>query len=86
MRDYVTQDETAHLLEFGQAKWMNAAIVQAQSEGVADPAPYVDAAVTAKYEEWQVRRALVVFSEKFGDWMDYCRAFAGAQGIDLNPT
>jgi hypothetical protein len=85
-RDFVERDETAHLLEFGQAKWMNAAILQAQGEGVTDPNAYVDAAMTAKYEEWNARGVMVVFTEEFGDWLDYCRAFGAAQGIDLDPN
>ncbi|MEL7179014.1 MAG: hypothetical protein AAFN63_04205 [Pseudomonadota bacterium] len=85
-RDFIEREDTIHLLEYGQAKWMNAAIVQAQSEGVADPSPYVEAAMTAKYEEWNARGITVVFTEEFGDWMDYCRSFARAQDIDLNPA
>ncbi len=85
-RDHIENDQTAYLLEFGQAKWMNAAIVQAQSEGIADPAPYVDAAMTAKYAAWQARGVMAVFSQEFGDWMDYCRSFARAQDVDLDPT
>ncbi len=85
-RDFIERDETVLLLEYGQAKWMNAAIVQAQSEGVSDPADYVQAAMTAKYDEWNDRGITVVFTEEFGDWMDYCRSFARAQEIDLNPA
>lgn len=85
-RDYVQSDDVVYLLEFGQAKWMNAAIIQAQSEGVLTPAAYVDAAMAAKYDEWQDRGVLAVFSEDFGDWLDYCRAFGAAQGIDLKPA
>ncbi|MCK0094285.1 hypothetical protein MWU60_01775 [Yoonia sp. F2084L] len=85
-RDYVQSDDVVYLLEFGQAKWMNAAIIQAQGEGVSNPAAHVDAAMKAKYDEWQGRGVLVVLSEDFGDWRDYCRAFGAAQGIELNPT
>jgi hypothetical protein len=85
-RDYVENEETVALLEFGQAKWMNAAIVQAQDEGVANPSDYVDVAMTAKYDEWAAKGVMTVFSEDFGDWFDYCRAFGRAQGIDLNPN
>lgn len=84
-RDFIDRDETAHLLEFGQAKWMNAAILRGQTEGVAEPVPYVEAAMTAKYEEWKSKGVLAVFTEEFGDWMDYCRSFARDQDIDLNP-
>ena len=85
-RDHIGTDEVAHLLEFGQAKWMNAAILRAQTEGMAEPASYVDAAMMAKYEEWKAKGVLSVFTEEFGDWMDYCRSFANAQDIDLNPA
>lgn len=85
-RDFIEREETVLLLEFGQAKWMNAAIVQAQSEGVTDPADYVQTAMTAKYEEWSDRGITVVFTEEFGDWMDYCRSFARAQEINLDPS
>ena len=85
-RDFIEREETVYLLEFGQAKWMNAAIVQAQSEGVSDPTDYVQASMTAKYNEWSDRGISAVFTEDFGDWMDYCRSFARAQDIDLNPA
>ncbi|EBA11311.1 hypothetical protein [Roseobacter sp. CCS2] len=84
--DNVQSDDALHLLEYGQAKWMNAAIVQAQGEGVSDPRDYVEAAMTAKYEEWNARGVTAVFTEEFSDWMDYCRSFARAQDIDLNPA
>lgn len=85
-RDFIDTDETAHLLEFGQAKWMNAAILRAQTEGVAEPARYVEAAMTAKYEEWTSKGVMAVFTEEFGDWMDYCRSFARDRDIDLTPA
>ena len=85
-RDYVERADTVFLLEYGQAKWLNAAIVQAQNEGVSDPAAYVAAAETAKYEEWKARGVMSVFSEHFGDWLDYCRSFARHRGIDLDPN
>lgn len=84
-RAHVESPDAVALLEFGQAKWINAAIVQSQSEGVSDPATYVEATMTAKYQEWTDKGALAVFSEEFGDWMDYCRAFGRAQGIALLP-
>jgi hypothetical protein len=28
---------------------------------------------------------MAVFSEELGDWFAYCRSFADARGIDLNP-
>lgn len=84
-RDFIEQEDTIFLLEYGQAKWMNAAVVQAQAEGVEAPATYVEAAMTAKYEEWQEKGVLAVFAEEFGDWLDYCRAFAQSQNIDLLP-
>lgn len=84
-RDFVARPDAAALLEDGQAKWINAAIVQAQSEGVSDPVAYVEAAMTAKYQEWSDKGGTVVFTQEFGDWMDYCRAFGRAQGIDLLP-
>ena len=80
------RDDLAHLLEFGQAKWMNAASVRAQSEGVADPNDYVETAMTAKYDEWSDRGIRAVFTEEFRDWLDYCRAFGANQGIDLDPS
>ncbi|PJI92094.1 hypothetical protein BC777_0938 [Yoonia maricola] len=85
-RDHVEREDAVHALEFGQAKWMNAAVVQAQEEGVPDPNTYVDAAMTAKYDEWSARGAMAVFAPDFGDWMDYCRAFGADQGIDLVPN
>ena len=77
-RDFIEREDNVHFLEYGQAKWMNAAILQAQSEGIANPSSYVDAAMTAKYEEWNARGITVVFTEEFGDWMDYCRLLARA--------
>lgn len=85
-RDYVEGEDAVFLFEFGQAKRINAAVVQAQDEGVSNPASYVDAAMTSKYDEWRAQGALVVFTEEFGDRMDYCRAFGAAQGIDLDPA
>ena len=85
-RDYVDRAETVQLLEYGQAKWVNAAIVQAQEEGVANPTSYVDAAMEAKYAEWQGKGVMAVFSEELGDWMDYCRSFADHRGIVLDPS
>lgn len=82
---FMTDPERAYLFDFGQAKWINAAVVQAQTEGVADPAAYVATAQAAKYQEWTDRGAMAVFSEDMGDWFDYCRSFAEARGIDLHP-
>lgn len=84
--DFIEHHETAHLLAFGQEKWTNAAVVQAQTEGVADAVPYVDAAMADKYAQWQARGVMAVFTEEFSDRLDYCRSFARVRVIDLNPA
>jgi len=84
--DNVSDARAAQLYEHGRNKWIIAAVTQAEAEGIADPAGYVDDAMQAKYDEWVAGGLLIVFSEEFGDWIDYCRSFAGAQGIDLVPA
>lgn len=84
-RDYIRDDDLAHLLEYGQARWINAAIIAAQNEGVSNPVVYVEDAMNAKYDEWKGKGIMAVFSEDFGDWHDYCRAFARHNGINLDP-
>lgn len=85
-RTWVKQDDASYLLEYGQAKWLNAAIVQAQAEGIADPANYAHNIMDAKEAEWNGRGLSIAFSEDFYDWWDYCRAFGRAQGIALKPA
>ena len=83
--EFMMDPDRAYLFEYGQAKWINAAVVQAQTEGITDPATYVANAQAAKYQEWSDRGAMAVFSEEMRDWFAYCQSFADARGIDLNP-
>lgn len=84
--DNVADERAARIYEHGRNKWIIAAVAQAEVEGVADPVATVDAHMAAKKAEWEAGGMFVVFSEEFGDWIDYCRSFAEAQGIDLNPA
>lgn len=83
--DNVSDRGAVRIFEHGQARWIAAAAVQAQAEGVADPKGTVRAQMRAKQDEWQSGGLLIVLSDEFEDWIDYCRAFADAQGIDLDP-
>lgn len=78
-RDSVTRLRT-DALAIG---WADAAVRRADAEGQRAPDDYVAAFRTAKSEEWQRKGVLIIFSQDFRDWVDYCRSFADHMNIDI---
>ncbi|MEO1639341.1 MAG: hypothetical protein AAFU41_08865 [Pseudomonadota bacterium] len=83
--DNVSDPDAVRIFTHGHDAYVGAARAQAAGEGRSDVDHYVDQAKLNKQQEWEDGGVMIVFSEEFGDWIDYCRAFAEAQGIELNP-
>ncbi|SIO12579.1 hypothetical protein [Vannielia litorea] len=66
------------------AGWRDAAIAQAEAEGIADAPARMGALIDDRTGDWEARGLRLFLSREFRDWMDYCRAFAAHRGLGLD--
>lgn len=85
LSDWVQDPTAAEVANYRAAVWFNAAIVQAEGEGIGDAAAHVHQIKQATYAEWEGRGKAMVFSEDFKDWASYCRSFGDHLGLQLRP-
>lgn len=80
---WVTTDEAANRLMLAVSRWADAAIAQAEGEGIRNAEERMWHRIDSKTSEWEARGAGVFFTQDFREWMQYCRSFAKNQGIDV---
>ncbi len=79
---WVRSDEAVEKLMFATRRWAEAAIAQADAEGIADAENAMWAMIDRKTGEWEAKGATVFATDDFRDWTDYCRAFAKDREIE----
>lgn len=82
---WVTSAEANVRLMSATRLWQRAAIARAQAEGVQNAEARIADVMARQSEEWEVGGAAFFYTQEFRDWSAYCREFAKAQKIDLNP-
>lgn len=85
LSEWVNDPERSYMAEYAAGVWANAAVIQAEQEGVSDAATYVRNFSDATYAEWEAKGQITVFSEDFKDWTAYCRKFGDHMGLTLLP-
>ncbi|MCX7558842.1 hypothetical protein OS190_04630 [Sulfitobacter sp. F26204] len=81
---WVKTDESADKLMLAATQWAEAAMAQANSEGLAVTAHAIWEKIDNKTEKWEAKGARVFFSQEFRDWTQYCRKFAKDRGIRIH--
>ncbi|KIN70772.1 hypothetical protein Z945_3236 [Sulfitobacter noctilucae] len=82
---WVKTDDSADRLMSAAVSWAEAAVKQSYAEGQPTTAEAVWEKIDRKTEGWEAKGHKVFFTQDFRDWTQYCRSFAKAQGIALNP-
>jgi hypothetical protein len=80
---WVTTDSAAGQMMYATTQWADAAIAQAEGEGVDNPEQSMWPRIDQRTTEWEARGSGVYFTQEFRDWMQYCRSFAKNQGINI---
>ncbi|WP_342075282.1 hypothetical protein [Yoonia sp. SS1-5] len=81
---WVRSDDAVEKLLIATRRWAEAAIMQAEVEGIADPENVIWAMIDRKTGEWEAKGPDVFTTEEFHDWVAYCRAFGQEFGIVLD--
>ncbi len=81
--DWVMNPDVQAVFALMEERFVSAAHLQAEREAIVDPGAMITAQFAAKKAEWASRGRWVVMSQDYEDWIDYCRSFARAHGIDL---
>lgn len=82
---WVESDENAERLMAATRGWHKAAVARAKAEGMQDAEARMTAAMDRQTALWEAEGAAFFYTEEFRDWTSYCKAFAKAQKITLEP-